>query len=286
MGASFFDFERFLMTLYCKGAISLEKKKRLCLLAIGNSFSEDATRWLCELAHAAGVEEVCLGNLYIGGCTLERHAANAKTGAADYLYMKNTGAGWTSRPASLLDGLTEEAWDIITLQQASGYSGIAETYNADLDALIAFVSAHKKNPDARLYWHMTWAYEGGSDHPDFAKYGRNQRQMYAAILSAVEEKICPRPEFSGVIPVGTTIQNLRNLVGDRLTRDGYHLSLGLGRYAAAMTWLHTLTGEEVEPILWTPEEEPISADELAAVKRAVLAAARSPFADDFSKNEK
>ena len=149
MGASFFDFERFLMTLYCKGAISLEKKKRLCLLAIGNSFSEDATRWLCELAHAAGVEEVCLGNL------------------------------------SLLDGLTEEAWDIITLQQASGYSGIAETYNADLDALIAFVSAHKKNPDARLYWHMTWAYQSDSNHGDFPRYNKDQMTMYNAITSAV-----------------------------------------------------------------------------------------------------
>ncbi|MGI6269823.1 MAG: hypothetical protein ACOYKJ_04720 [Candidatus Howiella sp.] len=30
------------------------ENKRLCLLAIGNSFSEDATHWLCELALDAG----------------------------------------------------------------------------------------------------------------------------------------------------------------------------------------------------------------------------------------
>lgn len=253
------------------------QNKRLRLLAIGNSFSEDATHWLSELAHASGIEEVCLGNLYIGGCTLERHAVNATTGSSDYVYMKNTGTGWVSRPASLLDGLTEENWDIITLQQASGYSGVSESYNADLDLLIRWIGTHKRNPDAKLYWHMTWAYEGSSEHPDFERYGRDQRRMYAAILAAVKEKICTRPEFSGVIPVGTVIQSLRSVVGDCLTRDGYHLRLGLGRYAAAMTWLHTLTGAAVESICWTPEVEPISAAEQDAVKKAVLAAERSPF---------
>lgn len=44
----------------------------LKILAIGNSFSEDATRYLHQLANAAGIDTKIV-NLYIGGCPLERH---------------------------------------------------------------------------------------------------------------------------------------------------------------------------------------------------------------------
>lgn len=42
------------------------------ILAIGNSFSEDAMYYLKNIADADGVEVKAV-NLYIGGCNLERH---------------------------------------------------------------------------------------------------------------------------------------------------------------------------------------------------------------------
>ena len=45
------------------------------ILAIGNSFSQDAFKYLHKVAEAAG-KEVTTVNLYIGGCTLERHWNN------------------------------------------------------------------------------------------------------------------------------------------------------------------------------------------------------------------
>ena len=53
-----------------------------------------------------------------------------------------------------------------------------------------------------------------------------------------------------IIPSGTVIQKLRETVpefdykngGMSLNRDGFHLSLDYGRFAAAATWLYTLTG--------------------------------------------
>ncbi len=57
-------------------------------------------------------------------------------------------------------------------------------------------------------------------------------------------------------PAGTAIQNLRKTtVGDTLTRDGYHLSKGLGRYVAALTWYCYITGADPEEVLFTPFEE-------------------------------
>ena len=45
----------------------------LKVLAIGNSFSEDAVEeHLSSLAQAEGLT-VVIGNMYIGGCSLERH---------------------------------------------------------------------------------------------------------------------------------------------------------------------------------------------------------------------
>ena len=45
------------------------------ILSIGNSFSEDATRYLHQIALFDNVE-INTVNLYIGGCSLERHYRN------------------------------------------------------------------------------------------------------------------------------------------------------------------------------------------------------------------
>ena len=42
------------------------------ILAIGNSFSEDATYYLHQILEHSGIENQVV-NLYIGGCSLERH---------------------------------------------------------------------------------------------------------------------------------------------------------------------------------------------------------------------
>ena len=43
----------------------------LKILTIGNSFSDDTMQYLYKVAKSAGVEKIKLGNLYIGGCSLD-----------------------------------------------------------------------------------------------------------------------------------------------------------------------------------------------------------------------
>ena len=50
-----------------------QRPDTLRILAIGNSFSDDATEYLPGLLEAAGIHNVILERLYIGGYTLERH---------------------------------------------------------------------------------------------------------------------------------------------------------------------------------------------------------------------
>lgn len=53
------------------------------VLCIGNSFSQDATRYLHQIAEAAE-DALKVVNLYIGGCPLRRHYNNILEDAKAY----------------------------------------------------------------------------------------------------------------------------------------------------------------------------------------------------------
>jgi hypothetical protein len=58
------------------------------VLAIGNSFSQDAAEaYLDDLAKAAGIRLI-VANAYIAGCTLETHSNNANGNLPAYSYRK------------------------------------------------------------------------------------------------------------------------------------------------------------------------------------------------------
>lgn len=240
-------------------------------LSIGNSFSQDATRWLHDLAESVGFPLTCV-NLYIGGCSLEQHWNNAETGAAAYAYEEN-GLD-TGRKVSIAEALEEGDWNVVTLQQVSGKSGQYETYQPYLNKLAAFV--REKAPLARLMIHQTWAYEIGSTHADFARYGNSQLAMYNA-LCEVYEQAADAIEAE-TIPCGDIIQVLRTKApfdvrhgGLSLCRDGFHLSYTYGRYAAAAVWLSVLSGEEVSPCEFIPQVpgEPVDPALLELIRTTV-----------------
>jgi hypothetical protein len=225
----------------------------LRILAVGNSFSDDGTEYLPGLLEAAGIRNVILARLYIGGCTLERHCREYAEGAADYIYYKSTENAWktVSRNATILDGLKDEPWDIITIQQASDDSGIWETYEQGIPKLVDIIRKEASNPRAAIVWHMTWAYASNSDHRAFPRYGRDQLKMYEAIKHCVD-RAGEQFNIPVIIPSGEAVQIAR---GTRLnnhdqvpatskvyelTRDGYHLTRQHGRYLAACTWFEAL----------------------------------------------
>ena len=125
--------------------------RTLKILAVGNSFSQDAVeQYLWELFDAAGIDAV-IGNLFIGGCTLERHRDNARSGDGAYRYRKIVDGVRTETPNVSLDrALNDEAWDIVTLQQASGKSGRYATYQPYLRDLIEHVGRLVHNPALQI----------------------------------------------------------------------------------------------------------------------------------------
>ena len=225
---------------------------KLKILTIGNSFSDDTMQYVYQIARDAGAESISLGNLFIGGCSLNTHAANARGDKGAYEYRTNKSGTWsTVKEYKMSDAIKSENWDFISLQQASGSSGIESTYS-ELSYLIKYVKG--LCPDAKIVWNMTWAYQQNTTHSDFPKYGSNQMTMYNAILGAVEKKVEPRDDVYAISPTGTAIQNARtSYVGDTITRDGYHLSYDFGRYIAGLTFVHKLTGLSIENVSFVPE---------------------------------
>lgn len=222
------------------------------VLGIGNSFSEDALEQnLSEIALSRGVPMI-IANLYIGGCSIDRHADNIKYNKADYRYTKFDVEGKKSirQKVSLESVINEEEWDYISVQQVSGQSGFYESY-ARLPELLAWIKS--KVPGAKILLHQTWAYAVNSQHSDFPKYDSSQQKMHEAI-SATVKRVVAENDIDGIIPTGPAIQYLRQQTGDYdLTRDGYHLSLGMGRYTAACTWFATLTHKKLKKVKYRPD---------------------------------
>ncbi len=249
----------------------------LKVLAVGNSFSSDATEYLWDIAKSGGVENITIGNLYIGGCTLATHFANIKSSAGAYTYYKNTNGKWTSTSSvSVQKALSDEEWDIVTVQQASGSSGVASSYSP-LAKILEFIAENEPNAD--IYWHLTWAYQQNSTHSSFPTYGSDQMKMYNMILEALDTKVKTQQSIVGIIPAGTAIQNLRSsYIGDTITRDGYHMSYDYGRYTVALTWFAYLTGGDVDKVDWLPANySALLTPHLPAMREAVKNALAKPY---------
>lgn len=218
------------------------------ILSIGNSFSQDAHKWLHKLAITQG-QEMETVNLYIGGCSLQTHWENVVQDRADYDLEINGGEGM--RKISIREALEMDQWDVITLQQVSHLSGIPESYEPYFSMLLQYVKAAQ--PEAKIWFHETWAYEQDSQHPNFPNYDRDQRKMYACVI-ATTDAVSAHYQLPK-IPTGRAIQYLRENVaefdyqktGFSLCRDGFHMSYDYGRYAAACVWYVTLTGSKIVP---------------------------------------
>ena len=248
----------------------------LKILTIGNSFSDDSMEYVYQIAKSAGVEEVKLGNLFIGGCSLATHAQNARADAEAYTYHTNNSGTWNTRSShKMSDAILSENWDYISLQQASGSSGMTRTYGRALKYMVNYVKG-LMSANTKLVWNMTWAYQQNSTHAEFVNYGRDQMRMYESIVNAVQDQVWAQDDIKAVIPTGTAIQNARtSFIGDALTRDGFHLSLDLGRYIAGLTFVRCLTGLSIDGVEFAPSG--VTAEEKAVAIESANNATACPY---------
>lgn len=242
------------------------------ILAIGNSFSTDATRYLYGIARADGVK-VKVVNLYIGGCSLYRHYRNMLSGEKAYAFELNgMGSGLS---VSMKEALLSDEWDVVTFQQCSPHSFKAETYEPYLSRLAEYVREHA--PKARLYIHQTWAYE--NDCPKLTAVGAESAEQMLSLLTENYKAAAERIGAYGIIPSGDAMYRMHSLMrkdGRTIYRDTFHADSGLGRYLLGLVWYHTLLGGELSENSFRDFDKEVS-EEDALLAKQIAASAVSGF---------
>lgn len=237
------------------------------ILSIGNSFSQDAQRYLHQIARADGVS-ISAFNLYIGGCPLSRHYRNMLSEKPAYTLEVNGNS--TGFFVSLKEALLNRNWDIITLQQVSSKAPDYDTYQPYLDGLVEYV--RRMVPKAKIVIHQTWAYEQGSKrlHEEL-QYG-DYKQMLGDIVNAYQ-KAAKHIHADCIIPSGEVFGAMLENGIQTVHRDTFHASRGLGRYALGLTWYRILTGNDVANNPFHDFDEEVTDEQIAIVKKCVAAVA-------------
>ena len=252
----------------------------LRLFAVGNSFSQNATTYLPQLAKAGG-HELVFGTAQTGGCSLERHwkAIEADLADPDGKEAKIYGG------KSLTEIISKGKWDVVTMQQYSLLSSDLETYRPFAEKLHAHLKTLQ--PGAEIVVHQTWAYR--SDASRFGqvaagKQAADQREMWERSRAAYRQ--IAGDLGARVIPVGDafwrvssdpkwgykpdTTYDFQNPVfpycpsrtnslhvgyrwstDKKLTKDANHANVA-GQYLGGLVWYGFLFRESPENLTFVP----------------------------------
>ena len=178
--------------------------KTVRLFTVGNSFSQNATKYLADIAVAAG-DKLIQGRAVIGGSSPEVHWTRIQKNEKD----PNDPVGLYGDPAnakspkrSLKSLLESDKWDYVTIQQASIKSHDLANYRPHAKLLHDYIKQHC--PNAKVIVHQTWAYR--VDDPRFIKPStkpgepKTQAEMYTGLTNAYRTTAAELG--CDVIPVG------------------------------------------------------------------------------------
>lgn len=207
------------------------QKKKIKILAVGNSYARDAYSYLPYLINSIVNDiEITIGIMFQGSCTLQTHWDNIQNSTALYQYDKweESVGTWVTVSSKTFQNIVEdEDWDIITFQQQSSRSRFYSTFQPYLNNIIDWLPSHLSK-SVKLGWLLTPAYPTGySDLGD-----DTSDQMFAKICTAAQE-VLSKTAIDFVIPAGTAIQNARTTsldeLGDfgHLSYEGLHLQEGI-----------------------------------------------------------
>ena len=250
----------------------------LKILMIGNSYSFSVTRHFPQLAASVPGLSLKLCNTYIGGCPLRRHVANLLESAADAtakqygVHVFETGREMAESRDSINRVLAAEAWDIVTIQQASQESWNYANYQPFANQLIGYI--RRSCPGAEIVIQETWAYNAMA--PRLKTWGFGQRAMHERVAAAYG-MLAAETGFR-VIPTGDAVQFFREQrsglpdpVNGIEGGDTIHLTPA-GTYLQACVWLAKLFGRHPDEAGYIPEGLP--AGHAAALRNAAWDAVR------------
>lgn len=274
----------FILTFTFISAQNFNKPDTLRLFLIGNSFSQNAARYLPQLAEE-GNHPLIIGRAEIGGCSLQKHWELTEIAGKN----PDDSKGKPYKGKSLRMLLSEGKWDVVTLQQNSMNSADANTYIPFAQKLYDFIKALQ--PDAQVVFHQTWAYR--SDSRDFSliaenQFAKNSKEMwqkskaaYQTVASDLGIKIMPVGDafqkvaeskkwayqkdagFNFGNPVYPQLPDQKNSLhqgyfwdkSKKLGFDSHHANEA-GCFLGSLVWYRFLFGESAKHLKFVPKGVP------------------------------
>ena len=141
-----------------------------------------------------------------------------------------------------------------------------------------------------MFWPISVILEESDAEPHCTRmlpYRRSSQIAFNQYVQAAKE-IAEKTPVKNVIPAGTAIMNLRASALNtpemqEFTRDGYHMSKGAGRYAAACTWFEYLLepayGISVlgNPLRLPELQTPVTDENAHQLQEAAVQAVKKPW---------
>lgn len=202
----------------------------LRILAIGNSFTEDAMQYMDAMVKASGIDisRICVSTLTEGSSNFETWL-NKDYENKVFSLNRVTGTAVMQHEGKLRE-LLHQNWDVIVVQQSSTLSYDWKSF-AYLKGLEEKLLMYCTNPGLCLAFQLVWSH----DHSEMPYVLEGN--------IACCKKMMNRYGIDLIIPTGVAIQNARDtrLNDDMyLTRDYWHLNKGMARYIATATWFESL----------------------------------------------
>ncbi len=230
------------------------------ILAIGNSFSQDALRYLHGMMRSAKIDCKVV-NLYIGGCSLYRHYRNMLSEERAYSFEINGMS--TGLFVSLKEALLSDEWDFVSLQESSPKTGSYECYEPYIGALADYVRLHC--PPAKLLIHKTWTFAEGCPRFKLSPF-ETPEEMFPAITECYE-RAAKEIGAEMIIPSGDAMYRLYREIGDETYRDGFHANKVHTRYMLGLVWFASLTGRSIDEVTFRDLDGEISDEMFETVRR-------------------
>ena len=133
------------------------EEKTIRVLAIGNSFSNDAFHYAEQIAAEFGYKTEFL-SLYQSGCYISKHLDNYNNKTAAYTIYRN---GVQVRGSVTMNQILDECdYDYITIQQGSARSNKWSYYYSESNPYIVdlYNILKAEQPNAEFLIHQTWGY--------------------------------------------------------------------------------------------------------------------------------
>lgn len=233
-------------------------KTKICLLSIGNSYSQDALAYVPFIIQNMGVNaDIQIGILMQSSSSLAMHVDNfTKEFPAYTFYLYDGGSCWRNLGKKTIQWTLENyQWDIVSLQQSSIGAFKWSTYQPACNQMVNLISSYITKP-VKFMWYQPQARPAQSNSG--ANWDDDTILDHYMSTAEASRRIMEETDCEILVPVGTAIQNARSMesikvLGDYANnshntsgkgyltcKDGVHLQEGLPCQIAAYTFVQVL----------------------------------------------